>query len=165
MKIFVTVIISIILVAVGYSLAIPATTSVIARDLDVRHLNNARQLNFALNAYLSDSEALGHPVQSIQFSDLLNGNYIDAQMLETFEKSPGTYVIYFPTSENPNAAVIRFFWENGVCEIRRNGEADSYDWKTWAKFQKIRTEQGAAANPYPLRSWGCADLLSAVDHQ
>ncbi len=23
----------------------------------------------------------------------------------------------------------------------------------------ILAEQGAAANPYPLRSWGCADLL------
>ncbi len=29
----------------------------------------------------------------------------------------------------------------------------------------VLAEQGAAANPYPLRSWGCADLLPAVDHQ
>ncbi len=31
--------------------------------------------------------------------------------------------------------------------------------------QNTSAHQGAAANPYPLRSWGCADLLPAVDHQ
>ncbi len=29
----------------------------------------------------------------------------------------------------------------------------------------VLAEQGAAANPYPLRSWGCAVPLPAVDHQ
>ncbi len=28
-----------------------------------------------------------------------------------------------------------------------------------------KTEQGAAANPYPLRSWGCAVALPAVERQ
>ena len=31
--------------------------------------------------------------------------------------------------------------------------------------QNTSAHQGAAANPYPLRSWGCADALPAVDHQ
>ena len=33
------------------------------------------------------------------------------------------------------------------------------------EFKRLKAEQDAAANPYPLRSWGCADPPIAVDHQ
>ena len=55
--------------------------------------------------------------------------------------------------------------DNTIC-VNLFGEAVASNPTDFLELLKIANtaEQGAAANPYPLRSWGCAAPPQAVDH-
>ena len=62
------------------------------------------------------------------------------------------------------------FWTFFFTAEKRESRFQDYDTKAleWIQDHIKSTdsaEQGAAANPYPLRSWGCADPPPAVNHQ
>ena len=113
----------------------------------VRALNNARMLQIALSTHPKAETFLGPASFPLQLSELRRDEVLGSDLLDRMREDPGTYVIYNPQNRSPDAPFIRYFGPEGVSEMRVDGMGGFYSWDRWAKEQKIRTEQGAAANP------------------
>ncbi len=149
----VAVIILLVLVIAG-SLMIPAVTTGPIKSPLGRQMSVCTQLDNALDRFFLDSFIAGEMPTHLTISELVELNYIDDTFVKTLESDAGTYVFYLPVEGQDDSPSVRYFGPEGVVELTYRGSATFYDWDRWSSTKEEFTEQGAAANPYPLRGQG-----------